>query len=149
MPGIRRVSPMNAPQVALVWLHVSGNIIWIGSILAVAAILTSSAGDARLRGEFGLRVYKKLAVPSFVLSFVAGLARLLMDSHYYLKEHHWMHGKLLFAVIAIGVHHVIGGRAKKLAAGTVQDAGPTAMMAMVLAASAVIAAFFAIFKVPN
>jgi len=140
---------MNATQNALIWLHVSGNLVWIGSILAVAAVLTAPLGEARVRGEVGERVYKLLAVPSFVLSFVCGTARLLMDTRYYLVEHHWMHGKLLFALAVIGIHHVIGGRAKKLARGTVQDAGPTAMMSAIFAASAVIAAFFAIFKVPN
>jgi putative membrane protein len=140
---------MNAPQIALVWLHVTGNIVWIGSILSVAAVLTAKSGDPRVRGEIGERVYRHLAVPAFVLSFVAGAARLLMDPRYYLVEHHWMHGKLLFALVAIGVHHVIGGRAKKLARGTFTDAGPAAMMAAILAASAVIAAFFAIFKVPG
>jgi protoporphyrinogen IX oxidase len=140
---------MKGPESALLWLHVSGNIVWIGSILAVAAVLTANAGDARVRGAVGERIYRLLSVPSFVLAFVAGTARLLMDTRYYLVEHHWMHGKLLFALFAIGIHHVIGARAKKLARGTVQDAGPTAMMGAILAVSAVIAAFFAIFKLPN
>ena len=139
----------NTAQYALIWLHVSGNLVWIGSILAVAAVLTAGAGDARVRGQVGERVYRLLAVPSFVLSFVCGTGRLLMDTRYYLVEHHWMHGKLLFALAAIGIHHVIGARAKKLSRGTVQDAGPTAMMGAIFVASAVIAAFFAIFKVPN
>ncbi|MDC0739780.1 CopD family protein [Polyangium mundeleinium] len=140
---------MNGPQIALVWLHVSGNLVWIGSILAVAFALTAGGTDPKVRGVLGERIYRLLSVPAFVLSFVTGVARLLMDTRYYLVEHHWMHGKLLFALVIIGIHHVIGGRAKKLARGTVQDAGPTAMMAMILAASAVIAAFFAIFKLPN
>lgn len=139
----------NPTHFALVWLHIVGNLVWIGSILAVAATITGQSGDAKIRGELGLRIYKSLAVPAFVLSFVAGTVRLAMDTAYYLKEHHWMHGKLLFAVAVIGIHHVIGGRAKKLAQGTVQDAGPTATMAIVLLVSAIIASFFVIFRVPN
>jgi putative membrane protein len=72
-----------------------------------------------------------------------------MDSKYYLVEHHWMHGKLLFALIVIAIHHVIGGRAKKLARGTVQDAGPTATMALVFLVSALVASFFVIFRLPD
>ncbi len=136
-------------QLALLWLHVSGNIVWIGSILAVAVVLKADVADARARGALGERIYRLLAVPSFVLAFVCGTARLLMDTRYYLVEHHWMHAKLLFALAVIGVHHVIGARAKKLARGTVQDAGPTAMMGLIFAVSAVVAAFFAIFKLPN
>jgi putative membrane protein len=140
---------MNGLSVALIWLHISGNVVWIGSILAVAAILTAGTGDPKLRGEIALRVYGLLSVPAFVLGFVGGTARLLLDPRYYLVEHHWMHGKLVFALAVIGLHHVIGARAKKLARGTVQDAGPTAIMAAILAASAVAAAFFAIFKLPD
>ncbi|HRI63207.1 MAG TPA: CopD family protein [Polyangium sp.] len=139
----------NPAQFALVWLHIVGNLVWIGSILAVAATLTGQSGEAKIRGELGLRIYKSLAVPAFVLSFVAGTVRLAMDTKHYLVEHHWMHGKLLFALVVIGIHHVIGARAKKLAHGTVQDAGPTATMAIVLLVSAIIAAFFVIFQVPN
>lgn len=139
----------NPSQFALVWVHIVGNLVWIGSILAVAVTLTGQTGDAKVRGELGLRIYRMLSVPAFVLSFVAGMVRMLMDTKYYLSEHHWMHGKLLFALVVIGIHHVIGGRAKKLARGTVQDAGPTATMALVFLVSAIIAAFFVIFRVPN
>ncbi len=133
----------------LVWLHVVGNIVWIGAILAVGVTITSSAGDAKTRGELALGVYKRLAVPAFVLSFVCGMARLLSDPGFYLKQHHWMHAKLPLALGVIALHHVIGGRAKKLARGTVQDGGPAATLTLVLALAAVGAAFFAIFKVPN
>lgn len=136
-------------QLALLWLHVSGNLVWIGSILAVAFVLTAGGTDAKVRGALGERIYRMLSVPAFVLAFVTGLARLLMDTHLYFVQTHWMHGKLLFALLVIGIHHVIGGRAKKLSRGTVQDAGPTAMMAAILVVSAVIAAFFAIFKLPS
>jgi len=143
------MSMTNPSQLALVWLHIVGNIVWIGSILAVAATITGSAADPKIRGEMGLRIYRSLSVPAFVASFIAGTVRLLMDTKYYLVEHHWMHGKLMFALFVIGIHHVIGGRAKKLAQGSVQDAGPTATMAIVLLVSAVVAAFFVIFRVPN
>jgi protoporphyrinogen IX oxidase len=139
----------NPSQLLLVWLHIVGNIVWIGSILAVAAAITGKFGDAKVRGELGVRIYRLLSVPAFVVSFIAGSVRLRMDTKYYLSEHHWMHGKLLFAVAVIGIHHVIGGRAKKLARGTVQDAGPAATMALVFLVSAIVAAFFAIFRVPN
>jgi len=134
---------------ALIWLHVSGNIVWIGSILAVAAVMVSSHGDAKTRGELALGIYKRLAVPGFIASFVFGATRLLLDVPYYLKQHHWMHGKLLFAVIVIALHHIIGARAKKLSRGTVQSAGPAAILAAILAVAAVGAAAFVIFKVPD
>ncbi|MFT3767725.1 MAG: CopD family protein [Minicystis sp.] len=136
-------------ELALTWLHVSGNVVWIGAILAVAVVILSAAAAPKVRGEIALGIYKRLAVPAFVVSFVCGAARLGLDPAYYLRQHHWMHAKLPLAIAVIAIHHVIGGRAKKLAQGTVQDAGPTAILAIVLAVSAVGAAFFAIFHLPN
>jgi putative membrane protein len=133
----------------LLWLHVVGNLVWIGAILAVGVIVVGTAGDPKTRGEIALGVYKRLAVPAFVLSFVCGAVRLFSDPAFYLKQHHWMHAKLPLALGVIALHHVIGGRAKKLARGTVQDGGPAAILTAVLALAAVGAAFFAIFKVPN
>lgn len=134
---------------ALVWLHVSGNLVWIGSILAVAAVILAPTGTPAARGEIALAVYRRLAVPAFVVSFVFGATRLGLNPALYFKQTHWMHAKLPVALAVIGLHHVIGARARKLAQGTVQDAGPTAILAIVLAVSAVLAAFFAIFHVPN
>lgn len=133
----------------LIWLHVVGNIVWIGAILAVGVTILAPAGDAKTRGEVALSIYRRLAVPGFVVAFVCGALRLGLDTRYYLVEHHWMHGKLLFALTVVGLHHVIGGRAKKLARGTVQDSGPTAILLVVLAVSAAAAAFFVIFRFPN
>ena len=140
-------------DLALIWLHVSGNLVWIGAILAVGvAILASAskAGEARKAGaEIAVTIYQRLAVPAFVVSFVAGAIRLFMDPGFYLKQHHWMHAKLPLALAVIALHHVIGARAKKLALGTVQDAGPTAILTVALAVSAAGAAFFVISKLPN
>ncbi len=130
----------------LIWLHVIGNLVWIGAILAVGVTILSKTGDPKTRGEIALGIYKRLAVPAFVVSFVFGAARLFSDPSYYLKQHHWMHAKLPLALIVIALHHVIGGRAKKLARGTVQDAGPAAILTAVLAVAAMGAAFLAIYK---
>jgi putative membrane protein len=136
-------------DLALLWLHVAGNVVWIGSILAVGLILATARAETRVRGEIALDVYKRLAVPAFVVSFLAGAIRLGLDPSYYLKEHHWMHGKLALALGVIALHHVLGGRAKKMAAGTVQDAGPAGTLTAVLAVLAVLVVFIVIFKVPG
>src|SRR5262245_53705268 len=134
---------------ALIWLHVVGNIVWIGSILAVGVVILGSVADPKVRGEVALGIYRRLSVPAFVVSFVFGATRLFLDPAYYLKQHHWMHAKLPLALAVIALHHVMGARAKKLARGTVQDPGPTAILTVALAVSAVLAAFFAGFKLPN
>ena len=112
------------------------------------------AGDPKTRGRIASDIYRRLAVPSFVLSFVCGAIRLGEDTKHYLKDSHWMHAKLLFALIVIALHHVIGARAKKLAAtqatpdGSVQGGRGAGILAVVLGLAAIGAAFFAIFKIP-
>jgi putative membrane protein len=129
---------------ALIWLHVSGNIVWIGAILAVAVAITSRAAEPKARGAVAVAVYQRLAVPAFLVSFVCGAIRLGLDAKHYLVDSHWMHPKLTLALVVIALHHVIGARAKKLSAGTVEDAGPAGALAVVLGLSALGAAFFAI-----
>ncbi|MFO0758078.1 MAG: CopD family protein [Byssovorax sp.] len=136
-------------DLALIWLHVTANLVWIGSILAVTRVIQSASADAKTRGALALDIYKKLAVPAFVVSFVCGAARLGMDPALYFKQSHWMHAKLPLALGVIGLHHVIGARAKKLSLGTVQDGGPAAILGAVIAVLAMGAAFFAVFKVPH
>jgi putative membrane protein len=135
-------------DLALIWLHVSGNIVWIGAILAVAVVLVGGKGEPKTRGGIAYDIYRRLAVPSFIVSFLCGTIRLLLDPSYYLKLHHWMHAKLPLALAVIALHHVIGARARKLANGAVQDAGSAGILGVVLAVAAIGAAFFAIFKIP-
>jgi putative membrane protein len=129
---------------ALIWLHVSGNLVWIGAILAVVVAISGGAADPKARGEIAVGIYKRLAVPAFVVSFVCGAIRLGLDPKHYLVDSHWMHPKLTLALVVIALHHVIGARAKKLAAGTVQDAGPARVLGVVLGVAALGAAFFAV-----
>src|SRR6185437_4795897 len=144
----------------LIWLHVSGNLVWIGSILAVGAVMTTrSVEDPRARGRIAYDIYRRLAVPGFVIAFVCGAIRLGLDAKHYLRDSHWMHAKLLFALVVIALHHVIGARAKRLAghsaghsadpaAGSVQAGGGAGILTVVLGVAALAAAFFAIFKIP-
>jgi putative membrane protein len=133
---------------ALIWLHVTGNLFWIGGLVAVAVVLLAKSHTPKIRGEMGLKIYLALAVPGFVLSFLAGGGRLLMETALYLKQP-WMHAKLLFALIAIVLHHIIGGRAKKMASGDAENAGPTKVLLAVFAVSAVLAAFFVVMQIPG
>lgn len=135
-------------DVALVWIHVTANVFWIGSIVAVGMLVCAESVDAKTRGSLAADLYRKLAAPAFAVSFLAGAARLFSDPAYYFKQTHFMHLKLLFVLIVIALHHVIGARAKKLASGQATDAGPTKMLLGVLAVSAAIATFAVVFKLP-
>ena len=124
--------------------HVTANVFWIGAIVAVAIVLLSE-GDPKTRGTIAHRVYLRVAVPGFVLSFLMGAGRLSMDMSVYMKQG-WFHAKLLFVLIVIGLHHVIGGRAKKMANGDAEDAGPTQALAIALAVCSAFAAFVAVWR---
>jgi putative membrane protein len=130
----------------LVALHVAANLVWIGAILSVALALVSRAGDGRVGAQIAYELYRRLAVPAFVVSFLAGVSRLVLDLDLYFVETKYMHGKLLFAVIVIGLHHVIGARAKAVATGRRSAPGPVGVLALLLLISAVAAALFVILK---
>ena len=133
----------------LVWLHVGGNLVWIGAVVAMGFILTQKATDAKVRGALARGVHLKLAMPAFLVSFVAALLRTGMDLKGYFVLHHWMPGKLPFAVAVIALHHILAARARKMQAGSMQEAGPSGMLTIVFAACAMIAAFFAVVQFPN
>lgn len=133
-------------RVLLVVLHVVANLVWIGSISAVALILGGAHGDAKLRGAVGLDVYRKLAVPAFVIAFASGLTRLILDTRLYLVVTHYMHPKLTLALVVIALHHVIGARAKRMASGAKSEAGPMPLLAGLLVACAAVAAFLVLVK---
>ena len=143
----------NPGQTIFLWLHVVANVFWIGAIAAVAIAVMASNIDPRTRGEVATTIYKRVANPAFMVSFLCGCVRLFIDGpkglNYYFKLTHFMHGKLLFALIVIGLHHVIGARAKKLAQGDVDTAGKTGVLLAALAVCAAIAAFFVIAEIPK
>ncbi len=135
-------------DLALIFVHVAANVVWIGSILAVAIVLLSDAGDAKTRGALGKAIYMKAAVPGFVLSFAFGLVRFGMDAGIYAKNG-WMHIKLTMALVVIVLHHLIGAKAKKMADGSVSDAGKTGIIATILALCAILAVFFVVMRIPG
>ncbi|MBX3183235.1 MAG: hypothetical protein KIT72_04300 [Polyangiaceae bacterium] len=137
------MSPLPA---VLVSLHVLADLLWVGSIVAVAFILGRSTPEPKVRGELAYSVYKKLANPAFLLAFTLGMAQLVMNVSYYFKATKFMHGKLLFALFVIGLHHVIGARARKMAQGEKAEAGPAPAMGWALLACAGVAAALALVK---
>jgi uncharacterized membrane protein len=134
------------PSLLLVFVHLGANVVWIGSALAVAVILLARSPDARTRGTLAYEVYKKLAVPAFGISFTAGVIRLILTPEYYFSDTKFMHAKLFFAFFAIGAHHALGSRAKRMASASVDGPGPARAMAAVVLVGALGAAFFAILK---
>ncbi len=137
---------MTALYQFLVAAHVAANLVWIGSILSVALALGSRTVEGRAGAQIAYELYRKLAMPAFIVSFVCALTRLLLSTELYFVETKYMHGKLLFAVIVIGLHHVIGARAKAVSTGRRSSPGPVGVLALLLLISAVAATLFVILK---
>jgi protoporphyrinogen IX oxidase len=107
-----------SPPVLLVSAHLVANVVWIGALLAVALIAGRGPqwADPAEVGALARRIYVRLAVPAFLASFAAGVARLVLDLRVY-AHMPWMHAKLTLAVAVIALHHVIGARARRVAKG--------------------------------
>jgi protoporphyrinogen IX oxidase len=134
----------------LVALHVMSNLVWIGTIATVGWLTAAAASQAdpvrgKLVAELALSLYRRGAVPAFIASFAFGALRLAVDPAAYMQLH-WFHGKLTFALAVIGLHHVIGAKAKRAAAGSMQSGKASAILVGALLACAFGSVVFVIFK---
>ncbi len=126
----------------LVALHVLANVVWIGALLAVAVVVAAAPGrtDPASAGGLARLVYVRLAVPAFLVSFGAGVARIALTPIPY-AHMPWFHAKLTFALAVIVLHHVMGAHAKGMAVGRLKAAASTGLLGiatLVCAAGAVL-----------
>jgi putative membrane protein len=110
-------------SVLLVAAHVLANVVWIGALLSVATLTARApfVADPSDLGSLARRVYWRLAVPGFLASVGAGVARITLAPQVY-AHLPWFHAKLGLALVVIVLHHIIGGRARRVANGNA-DAG--------------------------
>lgn len=127
-------------------LHVLANLFWIGSIVAVGLVLAAKAGSAKERGEIARSLYRRVAQPAFGLSFLFGLGRLALSPTYYFKLTHFMHLKLTLAFGVIALHHVLGARARRAAAGEAGATDGASRLVAILALLVVATAWVALTK---
>ncbi len=146
---------------ALVALQVTADLLWIGSISVVSWLVLIASDVPKTQGgaleqalkidtraaaaELSRTVYVRFATPAFGAAFLFGLGRLAMDPGAYMHMH-WFHAKLTAAVGVIALHHVIGARAKRLAAGSMQSRRTSAILFGALLACAALTCFFVVFK---
>jgi putative membrane protein len=132
----------------LIVLHVTGAVLWLGGLAAAAFVLAqhtqASAADARAAlAALEKKFLRALADPGAGVAILAGIALVWTNSSYYLNAR-WMQGKLALVLLLIGLHGVIGVRAKQHAAGKIvlrrRDAlllfvGVLALLVLLLAAT--------------
>lgn len=135
-----------SPESLLRNLHVLSNLFWIGGIVAVGLILAANSATPKERGQLAHFVYKRLAAPAFGFSFLFGLGRLAFSPAYYFKLTHFMHLKLTLAVAVIALHHILGARARRAAAGDAQAVEGSGRLVSVLVLLCVGTAWVALTK---
>jgi protoporphyrinogen IX oxidase len=118
--------------------HVFGLTFWVSGLLFTTIALsrhtqetTAEAREALARLE---RIFLRgLADPGALLTVLAGIAVITSNPSYYLHAR-WLHIKLVFVVILIGLHGVIAMRTKFFAAGriTLQRGQARILMAAVI-----------------
>lgn len=112
--------------------------LWIGSIVAVGALISTKDSVAlSARATAARWAYLRLASPAFVVALVTGLACIAADPTHSLMKIPSMHVKLTLAVGVIGLHHWIGATSRRIASGTrTVPMSPLPVTLLVLAAGA-------------
>lgn len=101
-------------------IHVAAVIVWMsGMIFAPAALARMQAGGGvtRPQAEALFNVFRILVSPAILIAWLIGLW-LAWDAGYFRDG--WLHGKLALAFLVSGLHGVVSGQLRKLAAGTIR-----------------------------
>jgi putative membrane protein len=132
---------------ALIAAHVVANLVWIGAILSVALLVANAPfmADPADPGTLARRVYIRLALPAFFVSFATGVGRIALFPMVY-AHMPWMHVKLTFALVVIALHHIVGARAKRLRGGQIAAARGVGLLGFLLFACAACAAVLGVAK---
>ena len=131
-------------------MHIMANLLWIGSIACVGFLVTAASKatppeSGKAMAEVSAALYRRVATPAFVASFLLGVAQTALHADYYLKAH-WFHAKLTLALVVIGLHHVIGAKSKRAASGGVQASGAGGILTAALLVSSFLAVVLAVYK---
>jgi len=121
----------------LLVLHIFGFTLWISGLLMASFILLRHVGEKAPETRASLARIEKLALrgladPGATLAILGGILLILTNRPYYLHAV-WLHIKLVFVLLLIALHIIIGTRSKAYAAGRVSlDAGYVRLLAIVI-----------------
>ena len=103
--------------------HVLGLVFWVGGLLVTSMALTRHTQEASPDARQALarleRIYLRgLADPGAVLTILAGASLIMTNSSYYLHAP-WLHIKLTFVLLLIGLHGIVAVRTKRFSTGRI------------------------------
>jgi protoporphyrinogen IX oxidase len=108
----------------LLVVHVWGLVFWVSGLLVTGMALTRHTQESSPEARQALarleRIFLRgLADPGALLTIVAGISLILTNSSYYLHAP-WLHIKLTFVALLIGLHGLVAVRTKRFGAGKIQ-----------------------------
>ncbi len=108
---------------ALLVGHVLGLVFWVGGLLATSMALTRHTQEVSAEARQSLarleRIFLRgLADPGALLTILAGVSLITTNSSYYLHAP-WLHIKLTFVLILIGLHGMLAMRTKAFSTGRI------------------------------
>lgn len=103
--------------------HLIGLIFWVSGLLVTSMALTRHTQEASADARSALarleRIYLRgLADPGALLTILAGISLIMTNSRYYLHAP-WLHIKLTFVLLLIGLHGLVAVRTKRFATGRI------------------------------
>jgi protoporphyrinogen IX oxidase len=107
----------------LLVVHVLGLVFWVSGLLVTSMALTRHTQEASADARGALarleRIYLRgLADPGALLTILAGISLIMTNRSYYLHAP-WLHIKLTFVVLLIGLHGWVAARTKAFASGRI------------------------------
>jgi protoporphyrinogen IX oxidase len=108
---------------ALLVGHVLGLVFWVGGLLVTSMALTRHTQEVSAEARQALarleRIYLRgLADPGALLTILAGASLIMTNSSYYLHAP-WLHIKLTFVLLLIGLHGIVAVRTKRFSTGRI------------------------------
>ena len=108
---------------ALLVGHVLGLVFWVSGLLVTSMALTRHTQEASADARQALarleRIYLRgLADPGALLTILAGASLIMTNSSYYLHAP-WLHIKLTFVLLLIGLHGIVAVRTKRFSTGRI------------------------------
>jgi len=108
---------------ALLVGHVLGLVFWVGGLLVTSMALTRHTQEASADARQALarleRIYLRgLADPGALLTILAGVSLIMTNSSYYLHAP-WLHIKLTFVLLLVGLDGIVAVRTKRFSTGRI------------------------------
>jgi putative membrane protein len=108
----------------LIAVHVTGVVLWVGSLLAVALVLAQHTQETNAEARTALaklerKILRAAGDPGATIAILTGIALVWTNSGYYFHAR-WLHLKLTFVLLLVGATVFLAISARRYAAGEIE-----------------------------